>query len=133
MPSVSPRTGSGSSSSSGSSSPPMRRWGTKSVIFILISVLRVSTALARLALTWVTWLKVVSGTEFFASRIRIKEFKYFNPWLISTQTYDPGCSSRIRILIFYPFRIPDPRVKKAPYPGSASATLVSWHQHPCLK
>jgi hypothetical protein len=29
----------------------------------------------------------------------IKEFKYFNPkkWLLSSQNYDPGCSSRIRI------------------------------------
>jgi hypothetical protein len=32
---------------------------------------------------------------------------------------------RIRILIFYPFRIPDPAVKKAPDPGSGSATLDS--------
>ncbi len=38
--------------------------------------------------------------------------------------YDPGCSSRIRILIFYPSRILDPGVKKAPGPGSRSATLV---------
>jgi hypothetical protein len=30
--------------------------------------------------------------------------------------YDPGCSSRIRNLIFYPSRIPDPGVKKAPDP-----------------
>jgi hypothetical protein len=35
--------------------------------------------------------------------------------------YDPGCSSRI--LIFYPSRIPDPGVKKAPDPGSGFATL----------
>ncbi len=27
-------------------------------------------------------------------------------------------------MIFYPSRIPDPGVKKAPYPGSGSATLV---------
>jgi hypothetical protein len=38
------------------------------------------------------------------SRIRIKEFKYFNPkkWFLSSRKYDPGCSSRI--LIFYPSR-----------------------------
>jgi hypothetical protein len=30
--------------------------------------------------------------------------------------YDPGCSSRIRILIFYPSRILNPGVKKAPIP-----------------
>jgi hypothetical protein len=29
---------------------------------------------------------------------------------------DPGCSSRIRILIFYPSRIPDPGVKRHPIP-----------------
>ncbi len=32
--------------------------------------------------------------------------------------HDPGCSSRIRILIFYPSQIPDPGVKKALDPGS---------------
>jgi hypothetical protein len=30
---------------------------------------------------------------------------------------------RIRMLTFYPSRIPDPGVKKAPDPGSGSATL----------
>jgi len=50
------------------------------------------------------------------SWIRIKEFKYFNP---SSRKYDPSCSSRIRILIFYP----DPGVNKAPDLGSGSATL----------
>jgi hypothetical protein len=39
-------------------------------------------------------------------RIRIKEFNYFNP---SSQKYDQSCSSRIRILICYPSRIPDPK------------------------
>jgi hypothetical protein len=33
----------------------------------------------------------------------------------------PGRSSRIRILTFYPFRIPDPGVKKAPDPGIKKA------------
>ncbi len=46
---------------------------------------------------------------------------------LSTQKYDPGCPSRIRILFFYLSRIPDPRVKKAPDPGSGSATLHFWH------
>ena len=32
--------------------------------------------------------------------------------------------SRIRILIFYPSQIPDSGVKKAPDPGSGSATLI---------
>jgi hypothetical protein len=35
----------------------------------------------------------------------------------------PG--SRIRMLTFYPSWIPDPGVKKAPNPGSGSATLAS--------
>jgi hypothetical protein len=39
------------------------------------------------------------------SRILIKEFKYFNPkkakkWFLSSKKYDPGCSSRIRMLTF---------------------------------
>jgi hypothetical protein len=64
------------------------------------------------------------GPNFFhpGSRIGIKEFKYFNPKnCLSSRKYDPGCSSWI--LIFYPSPIPDPWVKKAPDPGSGSATL----------
>ncbi len=38
--------------------------------------------------------------------------------LLSSQNYGLGCLSRIR---FFP--IPDPWAKKAPYPGSGSATL----------
>ncbi len=47
-------------------------------------------------------------SEFFPSRVHIKGFKYFNPkrWFLSTQKYDPGCSSRFRILTFS--LIPDP-------------------------
>ncbi len=58
------------------------------------------------------------GSKFCPSRIRIKEFKYFNPkkWL-SSRKFDPGSSSRIRILTFFPSWIPDPGVKKAPDPG----------------
>jgi hypothetical protein len=37
---------------------------------------------------------------------------------------DVQLGSRIRILIFYPSRIPDPGVKKAPDPGSVFATLA---------
>jgi hypothetical protein len=60
----------------------------------------------------------------FLIHIRIKDFKYFNPKkVLSSRKYDPGCSSRIRILIFYPSWIPDPGVKKAPDPGPGSATL----------
>jgi hypothetical protein len=53
---------------------------------------------------------VYPGSEFFPSRIQIKESKYFMPkiWFLSSRKYDPGCSSRI---------------KKAPDPGSGPATL----------
>jgi hypothetical protein len=85
---------------------------------------------------------VYPGSDFFPSRIpdlnclypgsrtRIKEFKYFNPkkWFLSSRKYDPGCSSRIRMLTFYPSRIPDPGVKKEPDPGSRSATLYTSSQ-----
>jgi hypothetical protein len=75
---------------------------------------------------------VYPGSDFFPSRIpdpgselfpsRIPDF---NPkkWFLSSMKYDPGCSSRIRILTFYPSRIPDPGVKKAPDPETGSATL----------
>ncbi len=60
------------------------------------------------------------SSELSPSRIRIEEFKYFNPknWFLSSRKYDPGCSSRIRMLTFYPSRIrdPGPGVKKAPDP-----------------
>jgi hypothetical protein len=56
------------------------------------------------------------GSEFLhpGSRMRIKEFKYFNPkkWFLNSRKFDPGCSSQIRILTFYPSRILDPWVKK---------------------
>ncbi len=58
------------------------------------------------------------------SRIRIKEFKYFNPkkWFPSSRKYYSGCSSRIPDPDADFLPIPDPGVKKAPDPGSA--TLV---------
>ncbi len=67
------------------------------------------------------------GSEIFPSRIRVKEFKYFIPKkrFPSASKYDPGCSSRIRILVFYPSRIPDPGVKRVPDLGSGSATQVT--------
>ncbi len=73
--------------------------------------------------------------EFFPSRIwiffisdprnHIKEFQYFNPKIVS-QLSEIGSwlLIRIRIQIIYPSRIPDPGVKKAPDPGSA--TLFGW-------
>ncbi len=58
------------------------------------------------------------GSEFFPSRILVKEFKYFNPkkWLLSSRKYDPSCSSRIRILTFYPFRIQGSKGHRIPDP-----------------
>jgi hypothetical protein len=46
-------------------------------------------------------------------------------WFLSSKKYDPGCSSRIPDpdADFLPSQIPDPGVKKAPNPGSGSATL----------
>ncbi len=67
---------------------------------------------------------VYPGSDFFPYRIQI--FSNSDPGSASknlsilTQKYDQGCSSRIRILIFYPSRIPDPGVKTAPDPGSAT-------------
>jgi hypothetical protein len=57
-------------------------------------------------------------SEFFPSRIRIKEFKIFNPkkWFLSSRKYDPGCSFRIPDLDPDFLSIPDPGVKKAPDP-----------------
>jgi hypothetical protein len=69
------------------------------------------------------------GYKFFhpRSRIRFKEFKYFNPkkWFISSRQYDPSCSSQIRIPDPDPdfLPIPDPGVKKAPDPGYATQVL----------
>jgi hypothetical protein len=44
------------------------------------------------------------------SQISIKEFKYFYPkkLFLSSWEYDPGCSSRIRILMCYPSPISEP-------------------------
>ncbi len=71
---------------------------------------------------------VYPGSDFFPSRIpdpncfhpgsRILVKKKTKKWFLSSKKYDPGCSSRIRMLTFYPSRIPDPGVKKAPDPWS---------------
>ncbi len=64
---------------------------------------------------------VYPGSDFSPSRFRrSKNLSILTPkkWFLSSSKYDPGGSSRIRILTFYPSRIPDPRVKKAPDPGS---------------
>jgi hypothetical protein len=79
-----------------------------------------------------------TGSDFFPSRIRIKYFGILTQKIgfYALEIYDPGCSSRIRILFSYPsripglkrHRIPDPGVKKASDPGSGSATLQSTFQ-----
>ncbi len=58
---------------------------------------------------------------------------YFNPknCFLRSRKYDPVCSSWIRILIFYPSRIPDLGVKKAPDPVSGSVTLIYIHSQGC--
>jgi hypothetical protein len=43
---------------------------------------------------------------------------------LSSRKYDPGCSHRNPDPDFYPPRVPDPGAKKAPDPGSGSATLT---------
>ncbi len=62
----------------------------------------------------------LSRIRLFPSRIRTKK------WFLSSRKYDPGFSSRIRMLTFYPSRISDPGVKKAPDPGSATLFFLSW-------
>jgi hypothetical protein len=71
----------------------------------------------------------IPDPKFFhpGSRIGIKEFKYFKPkrLFLSSRKYDPGCSSRIRIpIFFYSSRILDPGVKKALDSGSATLGIV---------
>jgi hypothetical protein len=70
------------------------------------------------------------GSIFFPSQI--PEFKYFKPkqWFLNSQKYDPSCSSRIRTPDLDPDFLPIPDtesriqgVKKAPDPGSGSATV----------
>jgi hypothetical protein len=76
----------------------------------------------------------IPDPTFFHSRIRIvsildpgsasKNFSILTNknGFLSSRKYDPGCSSRITDLDpdFYPSRIPDPGVKKAPDPRSAT-------------
>ncbi len=81
---------------------------------------------------------VYPGSDFFpsGSRIRTKKLNILTPKnsFLSSRKYDPGWSSRIPGSWFFTRHrsriqgsrwhwIPDPRVKKAPNPGSA-ATLV---------
>jgi hypothetical protein len=66
----------------------------------------------------------ILGQKDSRSRIRFKEFKYFNPKnsFLALGKYDPGCSSRIRILIFY-FTHSGSRIQGQKDSGSASNNL----------
>ncbi len=59
-----------------------------------------------------------------SKNLSILTLKKAKKWFLSSKKYDPGCSSRIPDpdADFLPSRIPDPGVKKAPNPRSA--TLV---------
>jgi hypothetical protein len=76
---------------------------------------------------------VYPESEFFNPGSRFKKIRIPDPnphkiieefltqkLFLSSRKYDSVWSSRILILIFYPSRIPDPGVKKAPDPGSAT-------------
>ncbi len=90
------------------------------------------------------------GSDFFPSRIRtvsipdpgsssknwsISTPKKAKKWFFSSKKYDPGCSSRIRMLTFsHPgSRIQGSKRHPIPDPGSGSATLVQirtmYHQN----
>jgi hypothetical protein len=60
---------------------------------------------------------IIPDPNFFhpGSQIRIRK-----NFFVTSRKYDPGCW----VLIYYPPRIPDPGVKKAQDPGSASKNLI---------
>ena len=64
----------------------------------------------------------IPDPNFFHSGYVSRNLGILTPnFFFSSRKYDPGCSSRIRIQIFYPSWI---QRSKAPDPGSGSATLV---------
>ncbi len=73
------------------------------------------------------WLSRIPDPTFFhpGSQIHIQEFKYFNPK--NSRNYDPVCSSRIRILIFSPSRIPDLGSRGQKCTGSRITNPVPQH------
>jgi hypothetical protein len=91
----------------------LRLWmGTRAVLWIGIVLNSVADP------GWLSWIPDPTffhpGSEFFPSRIRIKEFKYFNSKnvFLSSTNYDPDCSSWIRI------SDPNPDFLPIPDPGS---------------
>ncbi len=77
------------------------------------------------------------GSEFFPFRIHGQKdsgsayinSSSFKPKICSWK-YDPGCSSRIRILVFYPSRIRGSNRHRCPDPESGSAVLA--HPRVCF-
>jgi hypothetical protein len=66
------------------------------------------------------------------SRIRIKEFKYFNQkkWFLSSRKYDPGCSCRIRMLTScccWLLNSNGPCRTSQEFSGSGCGTATSWY------
>ena len=62
---------------------------------------------------------VYAGSKFFSSQIRFffhPGSKFSKKMFLSSRKYDPGCSSRIRILIFYPSRIQGSKRHRIPDP-----------------
>ncbi len=92
----------------------------------------------KIFFSWIVMLSVADpgvypGSEFFPSRIPIFSTPDRDPGSASknlciltqkmvSQLSEIWSGSRIWILIFYPSRIPYPGVKRAPDPGSGSAT-----------
>jgi hypothetical protein len=72
------------------------------------------------------------GSDFFhtGSWICIKEFKYFKSkkLFLRSRKYDPGCSSRIRIPIFYPSRIKGSKRHRLPDPDPQH-----WYSFSCMR
>jgi hypothetical protein len=71
-------------------------------------------------LGWLSRIRIfpsrIQGQKDFGSASRNLSIFSSKNCFLSSRKYDPGCSSRIRILIL--FRIPDPRVKNSSNPGS---------------
>ncbi len=69
------------------------------------------------------------GSELFSSRICFIKFKYFNPkkWFLNSRKYDPGCSSRIRILTSYPSRIQGLKRHRIPDPDPQHWLVCTLH------
>jgi hypothetical protein len=59
--------------------------------------------------------------------------KFFHPkkWFLSSGKYDPDCSSRIRILTFYPSRNQGSKRHRILDPGSATLSLIMIYGSEC--